>query len=71
MICLGMGTTKSTTTTTRRTKVTRPSAATASSGAATTSLPDDDATKEGVDCKFDGLVEDKGNCQSKRRGVVL
>lgn len=67
-----MGTTKSTTTTTRRTKVTRPTAATASSGAgaATTSLPDD-ATKEGVDCKFDGLVEDKGNCQSKRGGAVL
>ncbi len=65
-----MGTTKSTTTTTRRTKVTRPTAATASSGAATASLADD-ATKEGVDCKFDGLVEDKGNCQSKRRGAVL
>lgn len=59
-----MGTTRSTTTTTRRTRKTV--ATTAPSGEdKLTTLPEG-AMKENDPCSFDGLMSDKGNCESKR-----
>jgi len=59
-----MGTTKSTTTTTRRTRVTRSTSGTVpSDNTGATTLPDD-SSREGQNCSFDGLVEDKSSCQS-------